>query len=266
MFQPAYKVQSQLLNATGAQNTVIQVTPGESHLSVTEFLLAHGARLHVVTTGEFGATVSATLDGGLIPELAQLPEVIWIQERIAGTLCNNNGQWVVQTGWRSTAPPDNSMAARRVWDQGVRGQRIVLGITDTGLNVFSPGHYMFRDASLVPVGPGIWPTHRKVVAYKLYGSATPTEVPYHGSHVSGTVAGDDSVSNGTSMRDGIARAASSTSSTSGTTIRPYCPIIPGPCGIRSIAGAACPIRSSRCSIPAPGGSRTRAAPINWRTP
>jgi hypothetical protein len=66
---------------------------------------------------------------------------------------------------------------------------------------------MFRDPDMSITPPGIWPDHRKVVAYKLYQGASATEVIYHGSHVNCTVAGNDSATGGTSSYDGMAKDA-----------------------------------------------------------
>jgi hypothetical protein len=96
------------------------------------------------------------------------------------------------------------MAARPVWRNAVRGQGVILSTSDTGLNT---GHNMFRDTTLPITPPGIWPDHRKVVAFKLYQGANAGEVTYHGSHVNGSVAGSDSAAGGTSYYDGMAKDA-----------------------------------------------------------
>lgn len=201
LFQPAYKIQDVLLDASGMREIVIMLMPEQPAEPVTALITAYGGVVHEVRTTTFATTVTATVDGMSIPGLARLPEVLWIQEWTEPTLCNSSCQWVVQTGWQPTAPPDTSMAARRVWSHGVRGQGVVLSTTDTGLNV---GHNLFRDPNLPVTPPGVWPEHRKVVAFKLYQGASTTESPYHGSHVNGTVAGDDSATGGTSYYDGMA--------------------------------------------------------------
>ncbi|MBM3315907.1 hypothetical protein FJY71_08765, partial [candidate division WOR-3 bacterium] len=200
LFQPAYKLQDGLLDAGGSRELVIQVMPGEPAEPVSALVQARGGIVHQILTTSYATTVTVTLDAIFISDLARLSEVLWVQEWTEPTVCNNNCQWVVQTGWRASAPPDTSMAARRVWAHGVRGQRVVLSTTDTGLNV---GHDLFRDPGQSVTPPGIWPAHRKVVAFKLYQGASTSESPYHGSHVNGTVAGDDSATGGTSYYDGM---------------------------------------------------------------
>ncbi|MEO0099771.1 MAG: S8 family serine peptidase [candidate division WOR-3 bacterium] len=204
IFQPAYKIQDVLLSAQGIKEIAIQVTPGEEIFPIVNLIKERGGQIDEIMVTEFGKTIKATVDAEMIPAIAHLPEVLWLQEWTEPTVCNDNCQWVVQTGWRATAPPQNDTIARRVWTRGVRGERVILSTTDTGLNITGPGHDMFRDPNLPVTPPGVWPTHRKVVAYKVYGTNNTTEDLYHGSHVNGTVAGDDSINGGTSYYDGMA--------------------------------------------------------------
>jgi hypothetical protein len=200
VFQPAYKIEAGLLKTPGSVRVTILMMPGEPVEAVRQGVVDRGGVVDEVQTSSFGTTVVLTLNGADIPALAGLQEVAWVQRWSEATICNNSAQWVTQTGWNTTAPPDSGTVSRRVWARGVRGQRLVLSTTDTGLNT---GHDMFRDPALSITPPGIWPAHRKVTAFKLYQGASTTESPYHGSHVNGTVAGDDSVPGGTSYYDGM---------------------------------------------------------------
>ncbi len=200
LFQPAYKVEQELTNRPGLKDITVLVMPGENAGEVTARVDQDGGIVHAVMKSGYGTTVSATLDAADIPAVARLPEVLWMQERTEPSTANDNCQWVVQTGWRASAPLPTDTLARYVWTKGVRGQGIVLSTTDTGLNT---GHDMFRDPGMPVTPPGIWPEHRKVVAYKRYGTADATEGQYHGSHVNGTVAGSDSAAGGTSYYDGM---------------------------------------------------------------
>lgn len=200
IFQPAYKIQAGLLETPGTVRLAVLLMPGEPVEAVRRFVLGRGGAVDEAQTSSFGTTVMLTVSGPDIPALAGLQEVAWVQRHSEATVCNNSAQWVTQTGWSATAPADTDMVSRRVWARGVRGQRVVLSTTDTGLNT---GHDMFRDPGLSITPPGIWPDHRKVTAYKLYQGASTTESPYHGSHVNGTVAGDDSATSSASYYDGM---------------------------------------------------------------
>jgi hypothetical protein len=204
LFQPAYKVESGLLDATGTRKVVVLVMPGADPSPVTAQVAALGGTVEGLMSSSFGTTVTATLDGSDIAALARIPETFWVQEWSEGSFCNNSSQWVMQGGWQSSAPPDTSMAARPAWRNGVRGQGIILSATDTGLNT---GHDMFRDPDLPVTPPGIWPDHRKVVAYKKYEGADASEGQYHGSHVAGSICGNDSATGGSSYYDGMAKDA-----------------------------------------------------------
>jgi hypothetical protein len=199
-YQPAYKLQHALQDARGFREIVVQLMPGETRDGVVDFITENGGRVIEALTTSFATTVRAGIDAGFIPEIARLPEVLWIQEWTAPEIANNQCQWVTQTGWKALPQPDTAMAVRTSWQHGVRGQRLILSTTDTGLNL---GHDLFRDPDMPVTAPGIWPDHRKVVAFKLFQGANPGENVYHGSHVNGTVAGDDSVTGGSSYYDGM---------------------------------------------------------------
>lgn len=203
LYQPGYKLEDKLLDAWGERTVVILLSRGADAATMTEAIESRGGTVRDVMTSSFGTTITATLDGADIPALARMQETFWIQEYAEGSFTNNACQWVMQSGWLSSSPPDTSLAARPVWRNGVRGQGVIMSTTDTGLNL---GHDMFRDPALSVQKPGVWPTHRKVVAYKRYGTADTSEGQYHGSHVNGTIAGDDSVTGGTSFYDGMAKS------------------------------------------------------------
>jgi hypothetical protein len=204
LFQPAYKLESGLLDATGTRKIVIMVMPEADQNPVTAEIAALGGTVDDVTSSSFGITITATLNGADIAAVARLQETFWVQEWSEVTVCNNTSQWVMQGGWQASSPPDTSMTARPVWRNGVHGQGVILSTSDTGMNT---GHNMFRDTALPITPPGIWPNHRKVVAFKLYQGASASEVTYHGSHVNGSVAGSDSAAGGTSSYDGMAKDA-----------------------------------------------------------
>ncbi|MEO0108799.1 MAG: hypothetical protein ABIK62_06475, partial [candidate division WOR-3 bacterium] len=150
IFQPAYKLEAQLLNARGPKQVEIALMPDEEPAPVEALVARLGGSVQATVHSPLGTTLTVRIDGDRIPDLARLQAVAWIQQSNPAQGFNRNGQWVIQTGRRATAPPDTSTVARRVWQQGVRGQRIVLGLTDTGLNITGPGHNMFRDSILRP--------------------------------------------------------------------------------------------------------------------
>jgi len=204
LYQPAYKLESGLISASGGRKVVILVLPFEDATPVSAAIEELGGSVVDAMTSSFGTTITAELDGSDIAAVTRLNEVYWVQEWSEGSFCNNTSQWVMQGGYQASSPPDTSMAARPVWRKNVRGQGIILSTTDTGLNT---GHDMFRDPAMSITPPGIWLDHRKVVAYKKFQGADASEGQYHGSHVAGSVCGNDSITGGSSYYDGMAKDA-----------------------------------------------------------
>jgi len=137
-------------------------------------------------------------------QLTELEEVSWVERRHRFEPFNRDVQWVVQTGWDSLGPVEPNTNFRRFWDAGLRGQGIIVGLFDSGINT---EHDMFRDPWVPLEMPGIYLNHRKIVAYKLFRNAAfgdPSAVVYHGSAVAGTLAGNDSLCGNLSDLDGVA--------------------------------------------------------------
>jgi hypothetical protein len=132
--------------------------------------------------------------------LAELPEVMWIDVEGQRGLLNDTTIWVGQSGVTTarTTP---------VFDQGIHGEGQVVGLLDTGLDADS---CFFRDTvrGLPPTnacngGTAVDPDHRKVLAVDFLSAAEceggiatnewDTNPTSHGTHVAGTLAGDNFV-------------------------------------------------------------------------
>jgi hypothetical protein len=142
--------------------------------------------------GALGGEVMETVDDGLqkilvvhaareLPrEIARIPDVWWIEEKPEFYLMNDTTKWVVQSNVSGGTP---------VWDNGIHGEDEIVGVMDSGLDYNS---CWFRETGGAAPGP----SHRKVISYSTYGG-----VPYdgcdvgHGTHVCGTLAGDQSYVN-----------------------------------------------------------------------
>jgi hypothetical protein len=129
--------------------------------------------------------VQVELDRADVEAVAAHPDVQWIEPReIFGPL-NDQVQWVDMT---------NIAGNRKVWDQGIDGTGQVVQVGDSGIRT---SHDMFRDNAVPITTFGDFPTHRKVIAY-LRGSESTDIIfgddagaSYHGTHTSGTFAGND---------------------------------------------------------------------------
>ncbi len=205
IFQPAYKLPADLLNGNGTARVTIQLFPNEDAYSIANDIQSRGFDVVEIIDHNLGKTIDAIVDLTRVYEIARITGVQWIQLWSEPSLSNNNCQWVTQTGWRATVPPDPG--ARRIWYEGIKGSGVILSSTDTGIHT---PHYQFYDATYPITAPGIFPDHRKVVAYKLYSGAAFGDVGgsgyWHGTHVNGTIAGNDTTL-GTSVYDGMAKEA-----------------------------------------------------------
>jgi len=204
IYQPAYKLNADLVDKSGLGVVDVQIFPDADLNSVLGKLSAAGARVLDHSESECGKIVYVECDRTRIADLARIPEVLALVPFYPDVVLNQNSQWVCQTGWQSSVPVDS--IGRRVWRKGVRGQNMKLGFSDTGITT---GHDAFRDAGIPISDTGHFANHRKIIAYLLLTGAAFGDVgaTYHGSHVAGTIAGDDSVNGGTNANDGIAYKA-----------------------------------------------------------
>lgn len=190
--KPAYKLARALAAALaeGSNRSLgIRVRvdrPGDLAAVLSE---VHASRGSVRAVGRDLATVQ--VQSPALARLARLERVAWIEEAPVLRLLNDVSSWTIQT----YVPGD-----RRIWSQGVRGDGQIVGVGDTGLD-----HDMcfFADPAGAPIGPG----HRKVVGYASFADTYDGNMG-HGTHVSGTVAGDQTPITGASTASGMAPEAS----------------------------------------------------------
>ncbi len=150
----------------------------------------------------------------LRPALAARPEVFWIEREARRVLLNDSTVWVGQSGLAGGQ-------ATPVHDAGLRGEGQIVAVLDTGLDADS---CYFYDST-----HGLPPTNcsgattvdtnqRKVLAVDFLWSndcnggisATEWDNQGHGTHVAGTVAGDDTTNEPPGVydnHDGMAPAA-----------------------------------------------------------
>ncbi len=126
-------------------------------------------------------------------DLAQHPAVLWIEELPDYRVWNNTTRWVVQSNLDGVTP---------IWARGIHGENRIVAIMDTGLDYAS---CWFRDTGNPPPGPN----HRKIMDYRTWGGNAYDGCSIgHGTHVSGTLAGDQSfINSGNYDYNGMAYAA-----------------------------------------------------------
>jgi len=205
IYQPAYKLEKSLLDAHGQARVVMQLFPRADVKNITQAVERLGFNVVLTSDNELCKSVEAIVDLNRISELARIPDVSWIQLWSEPTLCNSNSQWVCMTGYKASGPGADSVY-RRSWFKGVRGRGTVLSLTDSGVTT---AHLQFYDAAYPITAPGVFPNHRKMVAYKNYTGAVfgdNANFSWHGTHTDGTTAGNDTLL-GPSVYDGIAKEA-----------------------------------------------------------
>ncbi len=108
--------------------------------------------------------------------LAKLDAIQWIESAPEITMRNSTNRWIVQSNINGSFP---------VYDAGIRGENQLVAVMDGRVKV---SHCSFTD----PEGDPIGDNHRKIQAYNTsFGS------DFHGTHVAGTVLGDNNADNDT---------------------------------------------------------------------
>jgi subtilisin family serine protease len=202
IYQPAYRIDSNLLSRGSAENLTINILTSDID---PDPVVSEVGDLGGQVVGTSGGMIKAQLMASDISKLASMSGVVWIEPWHSSIAFNDTARWVIQSGASGYTP---------IHDNGIHGENQVVTIADTGLRVDNanvPSHEMFVDSEGV-AGPG----NRKVEAYYIplgAGGAIGDEIG-HGTHVAGTVAGDagtwdvyDNAPGSTGKHDGQAFAA-----------------------------------------------------------
>lgn len=160
-------------------------------------------------------------------DIANMPEVFWVERDYPAVLHNTWSRWINDTymtdnmqatigRWyaqMSLASAEDSLRLA-LYAHGLYGEGQIVGVDDTGLdwdNEYfrdpSQSIYYDKDKDLVCESPNY--NHRKVVAYNAYIDTFDNNISGHGTHTSGSVAGDSLNSNipsATSLARGMGMA------------------------------------------------------------
>ena len=202
------------LPASGLVDVRVVVLPGEAPGTIEAWLAHQGVPPTPSATGAglvgaFGSGafqwVRVRLDASLVPRLAALPTVAYVDPVVTMQPLNAETDWVIQTDETFA----NGTGDYRYWRYGLNGSNQVLGLADTGLDFDSP---QFREsAANITIGDIYNVTdmnRRKVVRYLDMGVLTGALTwpggggpwdPYsaadcaggHGTAVASTLAGND---------------------------------------------------------------------------
>ncbi len=173
-YEPSWKMPSGLAMSTGIQDVRILLIPGETPNAIIAWLARAGVPARGTDAsnpgilGAFGKGdfrwVRARVPSSLIPALAALPEVQFIDPVLAVRSLNYATDWVLQT---------NVSGDYRYWAVDLNGTGQVIGIADTGVDYDNP---QFRLRASQTTSGDIYnvtdATRRKVVRYLDMGVLT----------------------------------------------------------------------------------------------
>ncbi|MCB9653660.1 MAG: S8 family serine peptidase [Deltaproteobacteria bacterium] len=198
---PALRIDSDLLTASRAQSAHVGVG-AEADIDIDiELILGDPAMRrrvendvralggHVV---ERSPAVEARASGRIlwarvplhrILDMGSRTDVAYIGPHAEHELLNDTSRWTIQAGATETGRTP-------IWDQGLRGQGQTVGMADTG--VFT-GSCFFGGT--------------KMAGYEDFASRVDGDGDGHGTHVAGSIAGDNNADGVYSTNDGMAPAA-----------------------------------------------------------
>lgn len=198
---PAYKISP---TARGGR-LVVSLFPDVTLAQVVTGVATAGAQ--IVEVNREASLLVVEAGDPLIPVLAQLEGVRWIQNAAPLQEFNDDARWVSQGGVLNTTP---------LYEHGLSGAGQVGAVADSGLAVYPytaaddplynpvPSCYVVDDQSGAPRLPGI--DHRKVLAYEIPPGAEGDRYDSsgHGTHVVSSVVGDRAPWHEASTADGQA--------------------------------------------------------------
>jgi hypothetical protein len=216
---------------------ILGLAPGSSLDQVVERLSACGAVMSWTAPNgavpQVGIRVSSHELIEVMDVVRGLENLVWADLQPAVRLRNSESAWRCQSGQPGGFP---------VFDNGLHGERQVVGLMDTGLD---GDHCHFDDplfglpALNDDVGTEVTPSHRKILALDFYWdqdwpdpSPNAWDDQSHGTHVAGSVAGDLNGDGWHQQFDGMAPAAKLVIQDGGFAI--------DACG--DLPGLGCPVR------------------------
>ncbi|HMB70748.1 MAG TPA: S8 family serine peptidase [bacterium] len=196
--RPAWKVSPEIGSRTfldpgraalgSARLLEIAFFPGEDPDAVGKAVAEAGASVVEVRADPWGRHVLAVAEPGVIPAIAEISAVEWIEEPGELELRNDKVRWVIQSNQTDVVP---------LYDNGLLGQGEIIGHIDAHVSL---AVCYFRD----PVDNTPGPSHRKVVANRTHME---TASAAHGIHTAGTAAGDREPVDGLLVARGMAPQA-----------------------------------------------------------
>jgi hypothetical protein len=196
---------------------LVDVFPDADLASIEAEAIASGAK--IAERRETAQVKLLVVEAGIemLPALAAIDGVRFVQDKPVFKMINDNARYVVQSNQKGVLP---------LYERGLSGAGQVAAISDSGLDAYDfenttgaplgtdpndAGCYFIDDGNGGNGGAQIQPstTHRKVVAYSVPNGADGdyTDEAGHGTHVAGSIVGDQRPWGQVSSADGQAYAA-----------------------------------------------------------
>jgi subtilisin family serine protease len=211
-YHPFYKLRGGVEKSTGTVELTVAFFKDDSYFQSLRNLNDIGGKIiSSSTSSRWENHARVKVDSGKIPLIAAMPSVWFIEPSNQPVLCtsqtgitprslppgnelfNDQARWVIQSGINGSTP---------VWDQGLHGENVIVGIGDTGCDY---DHVAFTDKANDQGTPG--PGHRKIVRYFAYGDDWDNAFG-HGTHTAGSIAGNNITNPGVyNLNDGMAYMA-----------------------------------------------------------
>ncbi|PIE90163.1 MAG: hypothetical protein CR997_07150 [Acidobacteria bacterium] len=133
----------------------------------------------------------------VIPQLLSNPDVLWIDLASPMRLLNDQSVWVCQSGLDG-----NQLTT--LFEHGLNGEGVTVGFLDTGVDADS---CYFYDQNTGLPNETLNLNQRKIVSYQDFGSEGNWDSQGHGTHVGGSIAGDQAPYGIHDSADGMAPSA-----------------------------------------------------------
>jgi len=191
LYQPAFKIGPDVLQAGSGDDewpTVIIQQFGESEEALrqlSEAVLESGANVEILSSSIWKVKqrlrVKVQRDDlyQFVTQVALRPNVVWIGKYYAPVLFNYNSRWICQSYVKCRTP---------VWDRGIHGEGQIVAVCDTGLDA---DMCFFYDQSHGLPNSSVNHGQRKTIVYQDFARTGDWDGYGHGSHVAGTIAGDN---------------------------------------------------------------------------